>query len=191
MCSSNKPSALHSICVFDCPTEDDVSLCKFRIAIFASHAALSKSTSKAFLTERSLPDVVKMSKSVEMTKLFPLLYARTVHFFCLPHTPKIYFVFSLTLLGRACTAWRPSESFFFLLPHAVNVTSPTKPRLYFLSSISQCSKRRKYSLTDNHESIHQALSQHFVVLAWQGNSLILTHLGRGHLNCLNSRSRRF
>lgn len=63
----NKP-ALHSICVFDRPTEDAEFLRKFRIAMHAFHAALSKSTSKFFLPERSLPEFVQMSKSIEMLK---------------------------------------------------------------------------------------------------------------------------
>jgi len=73
------------------------SYAKFRIAIHDSHAALSKSTLKKLLPECSLPNVVKMSKSAAMPKLFPLLYTRAVHFLCLPQTPRLYLVCSLTL----------------------------------------------------------------------------------------------
>jgi hypothetical protein len=48
ICSLNKPSAWHPISVFDRPTEDAEFLRKFRVAMHASHAALSKSTSISF-----------------------------------------------------------------------------------------------------------------------------------------------
>ena len=109
ICSLYKPADLHSVCVFDRPTEDDEFLRKFRVAMRASHAALSKPTSKNFCQKAVFPTlskIVKMSKSVAKPKSFPLLHTRsTVHLLCITHTPRLYLVSSLTLPeGRACTA---------------------------------------------------------------------------------------
>ena len=86
MCSLNKPPALHSICVFDCPTEDAEFLCKFRIAVHAFHSALSKSFSKNFCQNSVFPTLSKCrSQSKSQNYFHCCIHVQFTSFaFCIP-----------------------------------------------------------------------------------------------------------
>lgn len=59
ICSLNKPPALHSVCVFGRPTKDAEFLRKFRIAMHASKAVLSKSATTNFCQNAVFPTFSK------------------------------------------------------------------------------------------------------------------------------------
>jgi hypothetical protein len=160
ICSLNKPPALHSTCVFDLPTEDVGFLRKFRIAMHASHSALSKSTSKNFCQNAVFPTLSKCRSHSKCQNYFHCcIHVQFTSFaFCTPRgsLPCLQRYFTRRTSVYCLTAF--TAIIFVFLPHVVNITSPTKPCLYFYLqsvNIQRVNLRHKYSIFDNREPLHQ------------------------------------